>query len=268
VQLEQVQVELAALASNPAATEAQRLRAIEILGRIRAGEDFAALAKEFSEDPGSAANGGDLGFFARGQMVKGFEDAAFALEPGTLSEPVRTEYGYHIIQVEEHRAAQKRSFEDVREALAKELMGLEVARTEKQAIADRIAEAIRGGASLEDAARAEGLSPQRSERIQRRPDGFIPGVGASPAVMAAAFNMTPGQSSDRVFEVDGSMVLIQLLERIEPDAAAVEAAVAQERSLLANQKQEAYISTWINQAREKLAKDGDLVVNLAAIRGG
>jgi len=199
--------------------------------------------------------------------VKGFEDAAFAHEPGTVSEPIRTEYGYHIIQVEEHRAAQQRSFEDVREDLAAELMGLEVARTEKRAIADRVAEAIRGGASLEDAARAEGLSLQRSDRLQRRPDGYIPGIGASPAVMAAAFSMAPGQSSDRVFEVDGSMVLVQVLDRFEPDAAAVEAAVAQERSLLANQKQQAYISTWINQAREELAEDGDLVVDLASIRG-
>jgi len=253
--------------ASPEQEQAVQQRAREIQQRILAGEDLATLAKEYSEDPGSAANGGDLGFFARGQMVKGFEDAAFALEPGTVSEPVRTEYGYHIIQVEEHRAAQQRSFEDVREDLAAELMGLEVARTEKRAIADRVAEAVRGGASLEDAARAEGLSLQRSDRLQRRPDGYIPGIGASPAVMAAAFSMAPGQSSDRVFEVDGAMVLVQVLDRFEPDAAAVEAAVAQERSLLANQKQEAYISTWINQAREQLAEDGDLVVDLASIRG-
>ena len=86
--------------------------------------------------------------------------------------------------------------------------------------------------------------------------------------MAAAFNMEPGQSSDRVFEVDGSMVLIQVMERFSPDADAVEAAVDQERTLLASQKQQAYLSTWINQARAKLAKDGDLIVDLAALQGG
>jgi peptidyl-prolyl cis-trans isomerase D len=248
--------------------EAVRLRAEGILEQIGEGADFAALASELSEDPGSRTNGGDLGFFARGQMVKEFEDAAFSREPETVGELVKSEYGYHIIRVEEHRDAQQRSFEEVREDLAAELMGLEVARTETRAIADRIAEAIRDGASLEDAARAEKLTLERSGRLQRRADGYIPDLGASPAVMAAAFNMEPGQSSDRVFEVDGSMVLIQVMERFPPDEDAVEAAVEQERSIIASQKQQAYLSTWINQARAKLVEDGDLIVDLAALRGG
>ncbi len=200
-------------------------------------------------------------------MVKEFEDAAFSLEPGTVGELVKSEYGYHIIRVEEHRDAHQRSFEEVREDLATELMSLEVARTESRKIADRIAEAIRNGASLEDAARAENLSLQRSDRLQRRADGYIPNLGASVPVMAAAFNMEPGQSSDRVFDVGGSMALIQVMERFPPDEDAVEAAVDQERSVLVSQKQQAYLSTWIDQARAKLTEDGDLVVNLAALRG-
>jgi len=248
------------------ATEEVRLRAEGILKQIREGTDFVELASELSEDLGSKANGGDLGFFARGQMVKVFEDAAFSLEPGTVSELVKSEYGYHIIRVDEHRDAQQRSFEEVREELATELMGLEEAQTESRAIADRIAEAIRGGASLEDAARAEQLTLHRSDRIQRRADGYIPDLGSSEAVMAAAFNMEPGQSSDRVFDVDGSMALIQVMERFPPDEDTVEAAVDQERILLASQKQQAYLSTWINQARAKLAKDGNLIIDLAAVR--
>jgi peptidyl-prolyl cis-trans isomerase D len=248
--------------------EAVRLRAEEILEQIRENADFAALASELSEDPGSGANGGDLGFFARGQMVKEFEDAAFSLEPGTVGELVKSEYGYHVIRVEEHRDAHQRSFEEVREDIATELMSLEVARAESRTIADRIAEAIRSGTSLEDAARAENLTLQRSDRLQRRADGYIPDLGASVPVMAAAFNMESGQSSDRVFEVAGSMVLIQVMERFPPDEDAVEAAVEQERIVLASQKQQAYLSTWINQARAKLAEDGDLIINLAALRGG
>ena len=260
---------LLSLGAEASAEEAAavELRANEILTQIRDGADFAALASELSEDPGSKGNGGDLGFFARGQMVKAFEDAAFSLEPGTVSELVKTEYGYHIIRVEEHRAAQQRSFEEVREQLAAELMGLEVARTENRAIADRLADAIRNGASLEDAARAEQLTLQRSDRLQRRPDGYIPNLGASEAVMAAAFNMQPGQSSDRVFEVDGAMVLIQLMDRFAPDEAAIAAAIDQERTLLAGQKQQAYLTTWIDQARTQLAEDDELIVNLAALRG-
>jgi parvulin-like peptidyl-prolyl isomerase len=249
-------------------TEEVRLRAEGILEQIREDADFEALASELSEDSGSKVNGGDLGFFSRGQMVKAFEDAAFSLEPGTVSELVKSEYGYHIIRVDEHRDAQQRSFEEVRGDLAKELMGLEVAQGESRAIADRIAEAIRGGASLEDAARAEQLTLHRSDRIQRRADGYIPDLGASEAVMAAAFNMEPGESSDRVFEVDNSIALIQVMERFSPDESAVEAAVDQERTLLADQKQQAYLSTWINGARAKLTQDGELTVDLASLKGG
>ena len=249
-------------------SEAVQLRAEGILEQIREGADFAALASELSEDPISGTNGGDLGFFARGQMVKEFEDAAFSLEPGAVSELVKSEYGYHIIQVEEHRDAHQRSYEEVRDDLATELMGLDVARTESRTIADRIAEAIRGGASLEDAARAENLTLQRSDRLQRRVDGYIPNLGASVPVMAAAFNMESGQSSDRVFSVGGSVVLIQVMERFPPDEEAVEAAIDQERTVLTSQKQQAFFSTWINEARAQLTRDGDLIVDLAALRGG
>ncbi|MGB9749382.1 MAG: peptidylprolyl isomerase [Caldisericia bacterium] len=71
----------------------------ELRQRILKGEDFAKLAKEYSEDPGSKDNGGDLGFFSKGQMVKEFENAAFSLKPGEISEVIKTQYGFHIIQV-------------------------------------------------------------------------------------------------------------------------------------------------------------------------
>ena len=83
--------------------DAQALaRIIEVQQKLGAGEDFAALALAYSDDPGSKVQGGDLGWFARDQgLVKEFEDAAFSLEPGKLSDPVKTQFGYHLIQVEE-----------------------------------------------------------------------------------------------------------------------------------------------------------------------
>ncbi len=80
-----------------------RAKAEDVLKRARAGEDFAALAKEFSSDPGSKTNGGDLGYFGHGQMVKEFETAAFNLKPGEISDIVETSFGFHIIKVEDRR---------------------------------------------------------------------------------------------------------------------------------------------------------------------
>lgn len=71
--------------------------------RIRAGADFSDLAKQYSTDPGSKDKGGDLGWFGRGQMIKQFEDAAFALQPNEISNLVQTEYGFHIIKSEGRR---------------------------------------------------------------------------------------------------------------------------------------------------------------------
>ena len=85
-------------------TSAARAKAEELLRRVRAGEDFAKLAGEYSQDRGSKSQGGDLGWFGRGVMIKPFEDAAFALKAGEVSGVVETVFGYHIIKVEERRA--------------------------------------------------------------------------------------------------------------------------------------------------------------------
>jgi len=80
--------------------EAAKKKADEVYGKVTAeGADFAELAKTYSEDPGSAANGGDLGYFAKGTMVAEFEEVAFKLKEGQISKPVKTIYGYHIIKL-------------------------------------------------------------------------------------------------------------------------------------------------------------------------
>ncbi len=98
------------------ASEAQRDSVVELAAdlaeRIRGGADFAELAGEHSDDRGTAAEGGDLGFFEQGEMVAGFEEAAFALEPGEVSDPVRTPFGVHVIRVEERETP---SLDEVRD---------------------------------------------------------------------------------------------------------------------------------------------------------
>ena len=108
-------------ATGPAKEELRK-KADALLQRVRAKEDFAALAKQSSEDPGSARNGGDLGAFGRGQMVPPFEQAAFALKAGEVSGIVETPFGFHIIKVAERIPGRKLPFAEVKDRLKLEMM--------------------------------------------------------------------------------------------------------------------------------------------------
>lgn len=96
-----------------------RDKAIFVLKEIKSGKSFSSLAKEYSDDPGSAIKGGDLGFFGFGDMVKEFESAAFTLEKGEVSELVETKYGFHIIKVTDIKKERTRPFKEVRKAVIK-----------------------------------------------------------------------------------------------------------------------------------------------------
>jgi parvulin-like peptidyl-prolyl isomerase len=118
---EQVRVRHILLTWKPLGTTDDRAAIREqmapILEQARGGADFAALAREHSEDSATAANGGDTGLFHRGQMVPAFEDVAFALQPGEISDPVETPFGVHILKLEEHQDARLLPLEEIREQL-------------------------------------------------------------------------------------------------------------------------------------------------------
>jgi peptidyl-prolyl cis-trans isomerase C len=94
----------------------------QITERAKKGEDFVALSKEFSKDPGSAADGGDLGWFTKDKMVKEFSEAAFKLEPGQISDPVKSQFGWHVIKLEGKRTKPVPSFDDVKDQIGNYLV--------------------------------------------------------------------------------------------------------------------------------------------------
>ncbi len=130
-------------ADNADAKPAAKAKAEDLLRQIKGGADFAALAKEHSND-GSAPSGGDLGFFPRGQMVKAFEDAAFALAPGQVSGVVESEFGYHIIKGSEHRSARTVPLAEVSDRIAQALR-----QQKQQQLAQEFVQSLKGKAKVE-----------------------------------------------------------------------------------------------------------------------
>jgi len=252
--------------ATPEMKEGLRQNAEAILARIREGADFGDVAMEESKDPGTAAQGGDLGFFPRGRMVKQFEDVAFSLEPGEISDVVTTIHGYHIIKVEEKRPPEKTSLEEVQDDLARDLLTAEAAAEYARTTATRLGTAVRGGQSLVDAAREAGVSIERPDPVLRRADGRIEGLGVAPEVMAAAFATEEGARLDRVFDVDGKRVMIEVLARHAPTPEELEPLVEATRQQLAEERRAQIEEAWVAARTEALSASGDLRLDLTRMQ--
>lgn len=190
----------------------------DIKGRIEGGKDFAQLARDLSEDEGSARRGGDLNFFGRDQMVKPFEDAAFGAQVGELVGPVKSDFGYHVIEVQDRRAGGLQPVDQVRPRVRAKLMTEEV-KTMAEAKAQEMSERIK----------SEGLTTE--EQLQALADGEdvvtfgttdpfgendpITGLGRSPDFNAAAFELGKGNISDPI-KVPRGWSVIQLKDVVEP----------------------------------------------------
>lgn len=168
------------------AMDEARAKAADVLKQVKAGGNFAELAKKYSQDPGSAANGGELGWVVRGRTVPEFEKTAFAQGPGQISDLVQTSYGFHIIQTEEKEAAHLKPLSDVRgeieTAVKAEKAGalLEKARNAAEATAQK--------QGLDKAAALSGSPVILSNLISR--GDVLPGVGPSPELTSMAFSAT------------------------------------------------------------------------------
>lgn len=168
-----------------------RQLAASVLARAQKGEDFAGMARSLSQDEISAPQGGDLGWFGRGEMVKPFEEASFATEPGQFAPVVESPFGLHVLQVLEARAAGTTPFDEVKDGIRRRL---EMQQAQELASA----EALRIGGEVKSAADLDAVASKAGLKVEERvvsSDDRAPDLGASPEFSSAVAALQPGQVS-------------------------------------------------------------------------
>ncbi|MDP2340585.1 MAG: SurA N-terminal domain-containing protein [Deltaproteobacteria bacterium] len=204
-----------------------------------AADTFAKVAEEVSEDS-SAKQGGSLGLFGEGAMVKPFEDAAFALKKGDISDVVESKFGYHVIKVEEVQDATKKELAEVENDIAKQLAKENLQKTEARKVADEALAELKAGKTMLQLTNAiiqkppvEGTPPPKPEDVDPyspRVDntGFfaknarvVPRIGVSPEVVDLAFNKLSLEKPlhEEILDVNGRLFIVRLKGREQPDAA-------------------------------------------------
>jgi peptidyl-prolyl cis-trans isomerase D len=174
----------------PAAERAKaKSKAEEVLAMAKkAPDNFAELAKKYSQDPGSAAKGGDLDYFTRGAMTKPFEDAVFAMKPGDIAGPVETEFGYHIVKLTDVKAAKQKTFEEMRPELEAEFKKQQ-AQKKFAELADTFSNGVYEQAdSLKPVADRLKLEVKTAANVQRTPAAGNKGPLGNPKFLSALFS--------------------------------------------------------------------------------
>lgn len=167
---------------------AAKAKAEDVLKQLRAGGDWVALAKKYSDDPGSKEQGGELGMLQHGVTVPEFDKAAFTLSPGQISEPVKTQFGYHVIQTEERQIAHTKPFEEVKGAILATMVREKEAQA-AQAFAQSLAtEAQKNG--LDKTAAAHHLQVATTDYIAQ--GAIVPGLADGSKLLSQAFAAKKG----------------------------------------------------------------------------
>ncbi|MFH0814012.1 MAG: SurA N-terminal domain-containing protein [Pseudomonadota bacterium] len=223
--------------ANPSATAAEKenakKRVEEILSMIKGGKPFEEMAKQHSEDPASALEGGDLGFFPQGQMVKPFEEEAFRLNPGEVSNIVETEVGFHIIKVDEIKAEGARPLEEVAEKIKKELTD-EKTRELCKKEAHRAYRALLKNKNTKKYADENGLHVIETDYFSK--EKTPPPLGLSDELREELFSSNPEEIVYPYFLID-SYYVIKLLDKQKSQLPLLEEAKEKIVSILKKQKQ-------------------------------
>ncbi len=252
---EQVRASHILLLVNDKRTDAQARQQMEdIKKRIDNGEDFAAVARQVSEDPGSKASGGDLGFFAHGRMVKEFENAAFSATPGRLVGPIKTPFGYHLLKVTGRRAAGVQPFAEVREQIRARL-GFDKARQLAEARARELARRVaadkpKSAAALQALAKDNpGVTFTATGKFaQQEP---VPGLGLVQQFNAAVFSAKAGDVTGAI-EIPRGWAVAYVQSVYPGHLAELPEVEPKVRLALVNRKQQEKAVEALNQARQEI----------------
>jgi peptidyl-prolyl cis-trans isomerase D len=230
-------------------------RVEEAIRRVKAGEDFAAVAKAVSEDPASAPNGGDLGFVASGELVPPFEDALFALKKGEVTrEPVRTPFGYHAIKAGEIQPGGKRPFKEAAASIKEKLQN-EGSERKARDKTEEVRNALQSAKDFQAEAKRLGLEPKEILMARGMP---LPQVGRAPEVEEAAFALAVGGLSSPL-KTPAGYLLLKVTERLPsavPPLAEIEGEVA---GAVRRQKAEALALEKANGLIQTAQKEEDLL---------
>ena len=233
-------------------------QAIKARARVEAGESFAAVAKEVSADEATRSDGGDLGTFPRGRMMPAFDAAAFALEVGKPSGPVKTDRGVHLILVEAHEPASQTPFETVQEQLASDLLRDDRAAEAARAAANRVLEWAAAGEPFAKAAEAERLPVTITPPFGFR-DPAIPGLAGVPDLRETAFALTPEQPlAKRVFSDAENLYVISLQTRDVPSEQQIAAETSTTREQLLQRARGLTTQIWFTERMKQLEAAGKI----------
>jgi peptidyl-prolyl cis-trans isomerase D len=230
----QILIKVPADAPQAAVAKAQK-RANELVARLKAGEDFAALAKRYSDDDLSASSGGDLGYIARGDLAPSFEDALFSLAEGEVSGPVKTDLGFQIIKLTDIEPARVKPFEDERAEVARAYRQQEAQARYSEQAEQLLTLAYEQSSALEPAAKALDLEIKQTEWVTRQQGS---GIATDPKVRAAVFKedvLEGGYNSDMVELEPGHAVVLRVIEHEAARPQPLEAVRDDIRQVLATQ---------------------------------
>jgi peptidyl-prolyl cis-trans isomerase D len=187
---------------DPKGAEEARKKAEDVLKQLKAGGNFADLAKKYSEDPGSGKNGGSLGWIGKGRTVPEFEQTAFSLAKGATSGLVQSSYGFHIIRLEDKQAAHVKPLDEVKDQIEGVIRQQKAAQAAANQVNGLLAQARSAG--LEKAAAAKGLNVINTDFVSRTDN--LPGIGSSPQFMSAVFGQAEKSPPDQVQVAQGYAV--------------------------------------------------------------